>query len=252
MENQTRFNLNAAVENWRNELAAQPNLASDDRRELETHLRDTISELRQRGLNDEESFVLARHRIGKPQKLADEFVKENPAKIWRERVFWLVFGLLIYRLWNTLASSAITPLYTWSNFHGAQRLEDLLPQWVLFYFPIWLRDLHYGPFLFIFLEFINTLLVLTVVICLVRGKLEKLRSILEFAFKNRLRFVLVAMLSVMLVSVVGNFIWNSLCVEQLRGVYVGICLYNAFWSSWIIAIVVWLLPTQNQKIPKRI
>jgi hypothetical protein len=29
MENQTRYNLNAAVENWRNELAAQPNLASD-------------------------------------------------------------------------------------------------------------------------------------------------------------------------------------------------------------------------------
>ena len=44
MENQTRYDLNAAVENWRNELAAQPNLASDDRRELETHLRDLISE----------------------------------------------------------------------------------------------------------------------------------------------------------------------------------------------------------------
>ena len=36
MENQTRFDLNAAVENWRHELAAQPPLAPDDRRELET------------------------------------------------------------------------------------------------------------------------------------------------------------------------------------------------------------------------
>jgi len=56
MENQTRFDLNAAVENWRNELAAQPNLAPDDRRELETHLRDAIAGFQQRGLNDEESF----------------------------------------------------------------------------------------------------------------------------------------------------------------------------------------------------
>src|ERR1035438_3693934 len=52
MENQTRYDLNAAVENWRNELAAQPNLASDDRRELETHLRDAIAGFQQRGLND--------------------------------------------------------------------------------------------------------------------------------------------------------------------------------------------------------
>jgi hypothetical protein len=47
MENQTRFNLNAAVEKWRNELAAQPNLAADDRRELETHLRDAIAGFQQ-------------------------------------------------------------------------------------------------------------------------------------------------------------------------------------------------------------
>ena len=56
MENQTRYDLNAAVENWRNELAAQPNLASDDRRELETHLRDTIAGFQQRGKNRAELF----------------------------------------------------------------------------------------------------------------------------------------------------------------------------------------------------
>jgi hypothetical protein len=85
LENQTRFELNAAIENWRQELAAQPNLASDDRRELEIHLRDAINEFKQRGLNDEEAFWLARRRIGQPQQLGEEFVKADPAKIWRER-----------------------------------------------------------------------------------------------------------------------------------------------------------------------
>jgi len=80
METQTRYDLNAAIENWRNELAAQPNLATDDRRELETHLRDLISEFRQRGLNDEESFWLACKRVGQPQQLGKEFVKADLTK----------------------------------------------------------------------------------------------------------------------------------------------------------------------------
>ena len=98
MENQTRFDLNAAIESWRQELAAQPNLTSDDRRELETHLRDAITGFQQRGLNEEESFWLARRRVGQPQQLSDEFAKADPAKVWRERVFWmwLAVCLLIF------------------------------------------------------------------------------------------------------------------------------------------------------------
>ena len=53
METRTRFNLNAAIENWQQELAAQPGLAPEDRRELESHLSDSVAELRQRGLNEE-------------------------------------------------------------------------------------------------------------------------------------------------------------------------------------------------------
>jgi hypothetical protein len=75
MENQTRFDLNAAIENWRNELAAQPNLASDDRRELETHLRDAIAGFQQRGLNDEESFWLARSASVSRKNLAKNLSK---------------------------------------------------------------------------------------------------------------------------------------------------------------------------------
>jgi hypothetical protein len=77
MENQTRFDLNADVENWRQELAAQPNLAPDDRRELETHLRDLISEFRRKGLNEEESFRLARKKIGQLRQIGKEFKKNK-------------------------------------------------------------------------------------------------------------------------------------------------------------------------------
>src|SRR5450631_2113639 len=99
METQTRYDLNAAIENWRNELAAQPNLAADDRRELETHLRDAIAGFQQRGLNDEESFWLARKRVGQPKQICEEFVKANPTAVWRERIFWL--GSIYFLLGTT-------------------------------------------------------------------------------------------------------------------------------------------------------
>jgi len=244
MENQTRFDLNAAVEKWRQELAAQPKLASDDRRELETHLRDAIADFQQRGLNDEECFWLARRRAGQPQELGEEFVKANPAKLYRERAFWLAFGLLIYRLWNMLASSLITPLSM--RVHPGERYGHLFPDWVSFYLPGWLRDLSLAPMFQYSIDSINIVLVLTALIFVARGKLEKLRSVFEVIFNNRLRFVIIAMLSLFVVSGVSNLIFNSLCDEMLRGKFLGTYFYSAFWSAWIILIVAWLMPSQNR------
>src|ERR1700679_2731995 len=111
MENQTRFDLNTALENWRTELAAQTSLSAENRRELETHLRDTFAELKSRGLSEEESFLLARRRVGQTQQLAAEFVKDDPAQFWRERVFWMVLTLLAIRLWNVIADRLIAPFF---------------------------------------------------------------------------------------------------------------------------------------------
>src|SRR5450755_817717 len=105
MQNQTRFDLNAAIENWRHELAAQQNLASDDRRELETHLRDAVTGFQQRGLNDEESFWLARRRVGQPQPLGEEFEKADQAKVWRERLFWMWLGIFLSSTLGKIGSS---------------------------------------------------------------------------------------------------------------------------------------------------
>ncbi len=102
MATQTRFDLNVAIESWRNELAAQAHLTPDDRRELEKHLADSITDLRGHGLSEEESFLLAERRMGQPQRLAEEFVKADPIKIWRERAFWMVLGLLAFSLWQGL------------------------------------------------------------------------------------------------------------------------------------------------------
>jgi hypothetical protein len=111
MENQTRFDLNAAIENWRNELAAQPHLASDDRRELETHLRDAIAGFQQLGLNDEESFWLACKKIGQLRQIGKEF-KKNKIFTMNKRVigfgtgYGLVTGFVMFLVGLWLAYRA--------------------------------------------------------------------------------------------------------------------------------------------------
>src|SRR6516225_4701656 len=69
METRARFDLKAALEDWRKQLEMQPGLTPDNRRELETHLRDSVTALQQRGLTEEESIILASRRVGQPQIL---------------------------------------------------------------------------------------------------------------------------------------------------------------------------------------
>jgi hypothetical protein len=101
MENQTRFDLNAAIENWRQELAAQPNLTSDDRRELEVHLRDLISEFRRKGLGEAESFKSACDRVGRLRQIGSEFQKNRTVKMTRHPMasgayIGFILGLIMF------------------------------------------------------------------------------------------------------------------------------------------------------------
>ncbi|MDB6067246.1 MAG: hypothetical protein JWR26_3454 [Pedosphaera sp.] len=119
MEDQTRHDLNADIENWRRELAAQGNLTAEVRRELETLLRDAIAGFQQRGLNNEESFWLACKRVGQPPQLGQEFAKADPAAVWRERVFWMTISLVgsyVFMTWKDLLATWLNPSsYGWTE-----------------------------------------------------------------------------------------------------------------------------------------
>ncbi len=108
MEPTTRFNLNAVLEEWRRELRHQPGLGEDSLKELEQHLTQSMEELRGRGLGEEEAFLVARHRVGSPARLGEEFRKADPTAVWRGRMLWMVAGWGTMTLWGAL----IEPLWT--------------------------------------------------------------------------------------------------------------------------------------------
>jgi hypothetical protein len=230
MENQTRFNLNAAVESWRQELAAQPNLASDDRRELETHLRDAVAGFQQRGLNEEESFWLARRRVGQPLQLSEEFEKADPAKVWRERVFWMVLAGLCMSLWSSLVD-CIFFRFPPQSFLG-----------LLF---------SYGYMLLFYLPPIG------LAVFLAKGRLTQCSKILVTFFRSRWRLAICAVIFIIFTKGYVSFTqYRYYRTDHEDGaITLSRLWFNIFsetvWPLMLVVVATWLMPAQNRKTPKR-
>lgn len=109
MEPATRFDLEAAIQTWRAHLSEELAGQADALAELEEHLRTSVAALRQTGLSDEESLLIAQRRLGSAPKLGAEFRQSNPATVWRCRALWIAIGGIGIHLWSLIS----TPLRHW-------------------------------------------------------------------------------------------------------------------------------------------
>ncbi len=107
------FDLEAALKAWRREVSAQPHLSAEIQGELETHLLDTLAELRRRGLNDEEAFLIARRRVGRPLALESEFERADPDCARRSQL--------------AVIGSAVLAIWIWRQFTDALLFSILVP-----------------------------------------------------------------------------------------------------------------------------
>ncbi len=94
METTTTFDLNRAIQRWRENLAQSPAFQSENLHELEAHLRDSVTGLQSRGLSEEEAFLVATRRLGATDALGNEFGKVNVGAVWRARALWMLAGML--------------------------------------------------------------------------------------------------------------------------------------------------------------
>jgi hypothetical protein len=248
MENQTRYDLNAAIENWRNELAAQPNLASDDRRELETHLRDTIAGFQQRGLNDEESFWLARKRVGQPQQLGEEFVKANPNQIWRERLFWMTVAILVIQLWSQTVSIFLflSRNYLFSHLYGLLPSNKLCDS---------LLAILSSESISRLLPLFSFVLIVVIVIGLFQKRLNQCAHQFQSLFKSRSRFLFVfavffSVYFLLLLNFALRSDTNELLYSDATKTVIILGIEYAIFPMVLVGLIAWLMPTQNQKTPK--
>jgi len=104
MENQTSFDLNLAIQSWREELANSAAFRRENLDELESHLRDSVAALQTRGLSTEEAFRVAIRRIGQSQQLESEFSKLDRDSIWLMRAMWMLIGIQVWPFFDGLMS----------------------------------------------------------------------------------------------------------------------------------------------------
>lgn len=103
MESRTEFNLENNIQQWKSNLTNKNNLTKSNIIELESHLFDLINDLESKGLNEEESFIVARKRIGKTDDICLEFDKVNTSFYTINKSIPYLKGALIYIAFITLS-----------------------------------------------------------------------------------------------------------------------------------------------------
>ena len=127
--------VNELVSRWRAELTADARFSADDIDELEGHLRDLIRELSS-ALSLEESFLVARHRVGDPKSLRQEYRKTRPGSLVRSRLMTLSISLALigviagYMEWmaHELAQEERSRAYLYTYLHGLAASDEVSRQ----------------------------------------------------------------------------------------------------------------------------
>lgn len=250
MENQTGYDLNGAIESWGSELAAQPDLTPDVRRELETHLRDTVAELQRRGLNDEESFWLARRRVGQPMQIGGEFTKVDPMKAWRIKMTQAAMMVLTLLMWcQTISHLWFCFQQSWLN-----ALYVIMPYKPLY--PALKGILSSESFGTLLLPFLSFALILPLAIHFYETRLKRFTQRVQFIFRSRLHLLcafagfflayFVLLLAVAPLSHGDEFARTPFShLAAALGIEFG--LLPMLFACWIA----WLMPTSSLTTPER-
>jgi len=77
--------LEPEIARWRAFLETSA-IENQDLEELETHLRDQISDLTSAGLDEDEAFLVAVKRMGALDELSREYAREHSGRLWRQLI----------------------------------------------------------------------------------------------------------------------------------------------------------------------
>lgn len=99
------FDLEEQLQLWKRSFTSTQAMRTADIEELEHHVRDSMATLAALGLNPEEAFILATHRVGAPVRVAREFAKVNGSRLWYQQVGWMTAGALGYAICGLVISA---------------------------------------------------------------------------------------------------------------------------------------------------
>jgi hypothetical protein len=101
------------IQEWRCSMQQKELFKTADLDELESHLREEIDSLTQKGILEDEAFVIAVHRLGDEDGLEKEFHKINSGMIWKRGIFWMLGGYFLINVFVTLIYTVQSAYMLW-------------------------------------------------------------------------------------------------------------------------------------------
>ncbi len=98
------FDLNKEVAKWKKTLCVNDTCSAADVIELESHLYDSMAELKAKGLTEQEAFYIALHRLGSPDVLAHEYGKVNGSRSLLNKLVYAGLGIVVLNIISNLSS----------------------------------------------------------------------------------------------------------------------------------------------------
>ncbi len=96
MEQKSSFNIEEEVNSWAGSLKDKPVLTESDVEEMKNHLYDSCEALMEKGLSEEEAFMVAKMRMGDSPELDEAFREANQPVIQMRRSMYILAGVLVY------------------------------------------------------------------------------------------------------------------------------------------------------------
>ena len=96
MERNNEFNIQEQTDHLISKIKSEPSITESDSEELKSHLLDSIDQLKDTGLNDEEAFWVASRRMGTTVDWEEDYRQVNNQVIQMRTSVLILAGVLVY------------------------------------------------------------------------------------------------------------------------------------------------------------
>lgn len=227
------FELNQEIEKWKDHLQQTKSLKEDDVQEIKSHLIDSVLDLTENGLSQEEAFFVAKHRIGDVSALNSEYAKVNKGHVWRRRFTWLITGYFLF-------GSVPIVIQILSQFIHSFNFESLLYPSTLLWGPP-----YSAPYL---IFAVAILLIGFSMYLLMREKDSSIDNLVAFKSRNKLIFGILAAYAVLTVLQITSWQFINSSPEIMGNAAQSGALFELIWKpSLLLFLLIIVLPSRWKK-----
>ncbi len=118
MDASNEFDLSTAFEQWEKSNFSKKEVTPADKEELKSHILDSIDELLEKKLSEEEAFAVARMRFGDRKDWGEEMQTLNEDNFQLKKIVLLFSGAILFMFFYNLILCSNRLLLLWLDYYN--------------------------------------------------------------------------------------------------------------------------------------